>query len=172
MEIEFRQGKLEDLPQIMEMIQQAQAYFSAKGINQWQGGYPSQERIRQDIQEKAAWVLRIGEEIVASAAFFTAEEPSYQQIQGAWHTSSPYASIHRMAVREDWKGQGLAGRMLTQLEALAKERGMGVRIDTHRENLSMRRTLEKNGYQYCGIIYLVEPGPEQGQERLAYDYIC
>ena len=36
-----------------------------------------------------------------------------------------------------------------------------IRIDTHRDNKPMRHLLEKYGFTYCGIIYLLN-----GDERL------
>jgi RimJ/RimL family protein N-acetyltransferase len=41
-----------------------------------------------------------------------------------------------------------------------------LRIDTHRGNVVMRRMLEKNGFRFCGVIYL-----ENGDERVAYEKI-
>jgi RimJ/RimL family protein N-acetyltransferase len=42
-------------------------------------------------------------------------------------------------------------------------RTTNIRIDTHRQNTHMQRALEKYGFRYCGIIYLLD-----GAERLAY----
>ncbi len=48
---------------------------------------------------------------------------------------------------------------------MCKQRGIhSIKIDTHQENLPMRRFLEKNAFQYCGIIYL-----ENGDERMAFE---
>ena len=38
-----------------------------------------------------------------------------------------------------------------------------IRIDTHRDNRIMQHLLERHGFRYCGIIYLLS-----GDERLAY----
>ena len=38
-----------------------------------------------------------------------------------------------------------------------------LKIDTHRDNRIMQHLLDKNGFTYCGIIYL-----DDGTERLAY----
>lgn len=40
-----------------------------------------------------------------------------------------------------------------------------VRIDTHRDNKTMQHVILKNGFEYCGIIYL-----KNGEQRLAYEY--
>ena len=45
----------------------------------------------------------------------------------------------------------------------ALEQCRNLRIDTHRDNVVMQHMLDKNGFQYCGIIYL-----EDGSERLGY----
>ncbi|MBQ5456348.1 MAG: GNAT family N-acetyltransferase, partial [Prevotella sp.] len=42
-------------------------------------------------------------------------------------------------------------------------RTTNIRIDTHRQNVIMRNVLQKYGFRYCGIIYLLD-----GAERLAY----
>ena len=38
--------------------------------------------------------------------------------------------------------------------------------DTHRDNQSMQRMQAKNGFEYCGVIYL-----EDGAERIAFEKI-
>ena len=45
----------------------------------------------------------------------------------------------------------------------ALEQCRNLRIDTHRDNVVMQHMLDKNGFQYCGIIYL-----EDGSERMGY----
>ena len=37
-------------------------------------------------------------------------------------------------------------------------------MDTHEDNISMQRLLEKNNFKYCGIIYL-----EDGNKRIAFE---
>ena len=100
-------------------------------------------------------------------AFILGEEPTYTHIyEGNWKTNGlRYATLHRVAVLEERKGNGIAGNMLHEAEALCRFCNMNsIRIDTHRENLSMQRMMQKNGFVYCGIIYL-----EDGAERLAYE---
>jgi RimJ/RimL family protein N-acetyltransferase len=41
-----------------------------------------------------------------------------------------------------------------------------IRIDTHDDNKTMQHILLKNGFTYCGIIYL-----KNGDERLAYQKV-
>ena len=79
--------------------------------------------------------------------------------------SRDYIAIHRVAISVSSRGSGLSGKIIGYAADFAKEKGRkSLRIDTHRGNVVMRRMLEKNGFSYCGIIYL-----ENGYERVAYE---
>ena len=72
-----------------------------------------------------------------------------------------------MAISVSARGSGLSGKIIGYATEIAKEKGRkSLRIDTHRGNVVMRRMLEKNGFVYCGIIYL-----ESGDERVAYEKV-
>ena len=39
-----------------------------------------------------------------------------------------------------------------------------IKVDTHEQNIPMQNLLKKNGFEYCGIIYL-----EDGGKRVAFE---
>ena len=41
-----------------------------------------------------------------------------------------------------------------------------IRIDTHKDNISMQTAIERFGFRKCGNIYV-----RDGAERIAYDYL-
>ena len=54
--------------------------------------------------------------------------------------------------------------MMEFSEKIAREHQLqDIRIDTHHQNLSMRKFLSKLGYHACGTVYL-----ENGDKRIAY----
>ena len=157
----FRKTEAADLDGVMEIIRQAQDSLKARGVDQWQNGYPDRPAIEADIARGWSYVLADGERVLGTAAISFAGEPTYDTIsQGSWRGEGAYAVMHRVAVREDCKGQGLAGRLVSAAGQ--------IRIDTHRQNASMQRMLEKNGFVYCGII-LLQDGAEAGAEGLCFD---
>ena len=84
---------------------------------------------------------------------------------GQWLNNGDYAVIHRIAVSEKAKGKGIASAIIKEVEGLCKENGVNsIKIDTHKDNISMQKLLEKNTFKYCGIIYL-----EDGSERIAFE---
>ena len=164
----LRKANLKDMPAMMFMIGQAQAFLSHLQINQWQNGYPSSVIIEQDIQNGNAWVLEDNNTLIALAVVAFAIEPTYLKIyNGSWLTDGDYAVIHRLTVHEQWKGKGIGTLLFEKIETLAKMRNVqSIRVDTHQDNFIMRKLITKSGYQYCGEIFL-----EDGQPRLGYEKV-
>lgn len=169
--MQIRTAEKKDLPMIMDIIHQAQNALKELGISQWQNGYPNENTIRSDIEQAISYVLVENGQILATIAISFQEEPSYQQIfNGSFRSNNPYGVIHRIAVSTSCKKQGLATQLISFAKKLIQNHGLNwIRIDTHEGNIPMQQFLKKQGFQYCGIIYLSE---EQNADtkRLAYDY--
>lgn len=159
-----------DIPQIMAIIAQAQAYLKAQGIDQWQNGYPDEAVVREDIALERGYVLEDAGRVVGMAALVFDGEPTYQTIyEGTWQTPEPYAAVHRIAVDASCRGQGISDVLMQGVEAVIRKKGFpSARIDTHRDNVVMQRMLQRNGYTLCGVIYL-SAGAERGAQRVALE---
>lgn len=170
----LRRSVQEDIPGIMEIISQAQRYFSRNGIPQWQNGYPNPEVISNDIRQGHSYVLleetpkrEQPGKMLATVMISFDGEPTYARIDGEWLTGGPYAVIHRLAVRPELKGRNIAGWIIGQVEQMcAGRKYRSIRIDTHEENHSMQQVAAKNGFEYCGIISVADGSP-----RLAYEKV-
>lgn len=158
----------EDAKRIMEIIGQAQEYLREQGVNQWQNNYPDISTVMTDIDNQNCYVLRDGGKAVATVTVVFGGEKTYAEIyEGEWLSSREYATIHRIAVDTGYKGRGLASTIIGNIEAICRSRGISsIRVDTHRQNASMKRMLIKNGFTYCGIIYLSD-----SSERIAFEKI-
>ena len=155
----IRAGEISDLDDILSIFEEARAFMRTSGnMTQWTNGYPSRDVILQDI--RAGYCFVCVEDGTAAAVFslIDGEDPTYGIIDGgSWLNDRPYATVHRMAVRV--RNKGVAAFCLEW----CFERCRNLRIDTHEDNIPMRRLVEKCGFQYCGIIYL-----PNGSPRLAY----
>ena len=163
----FRKTRNEDIPAVMKLIDQAKAYMKENGIDQWQNGYPNAESIRKDIEQDYSYVMEDEGKIIGTLAVIFDGEPTYDKIyDGEWKTTEePYAAVHRVAVDAECKGRGIAGTMIEEVAKLCRERGIrSIKNDTHRDNRSMQRMQAKNGFEYCGVIYL-----QNGAERIAFE---
>ena len=120
-----------------------------------------------DIANGNSYVMEENGKIIGTMAVLFDGEPTYDKIyEGAWKTTNePYAAVHRVAVDAECKGQGIAGAMIEEVVKMCRERGVrSIKNDTHKDNRSMQRMQAKNGFEYCGIIYL-----EDGAERIAFE---
>lgn len=157
-----------DLISIMSIIIDAQELLASQNTDQWQNGYPNNEIILKDIQNKESFVLisAFGT-CVATAMFSTKNEPTYSKIEGRWMNPKQtiYGVIHRMAVAKKHRSKGLAKFIFNQCEQKLLEKKIpSMRIDTHKDNFGMQKLLKTLGYSYCGVIYL-----ENGDQRLAFE---
>lgn len=165
----FRRAEACDLPDIMRVIHEAQAFMRTLNIDQWQDGYPEEAILRADIAMGQAYVIAAGQDRIAAVAVLSMQpEPAYSNINGAWRTQGSYLTIHRMAVDDMHRGAGAAREILDNALRLARENNLpALRVDTHRGNIAMRRFLEKNGFVLCGeVSYAVQAGDPL---RAAYD---
>lgn len=166
--MKFRKAIESDINDIMNIIKQAQKYLKEQGIDQWQDNYPNYETINNDIKNNNGYVLLNDNTIIGTVTIIFDGEKTYDTIyNGRWITNGEYATIHRIAVDSNYKGLGISSIILKNIEEISLQKNMhSIRVDTHRANISMQRFLNKNGFKYCGIIYL-----EDKKERIAFEKI-
>lgn len=173
--IAFRHSAAEDVDAMDQIVTDAVCLLGRQGIDQWQKGYPNRALLVSDIEHGIGYVLTDDDKVVALCAVTFTEEPSYLHISnGKWLTgnATSYATIHRMAVDATLRGKGYASHLFSAVEKMAAEKGINsIRIDTHEQNHSMQRALEKSGFIQCGNITLYG-GPENGDPRIAYEKLC
>ena len=151
----FRPALPDDLERICTIIRQAQAQMRLRGSRQWQNGYPAAAHITDDIDRGYGHVLctHTGLVVAYGAVVFDGE-PAYAEIDGTWLDQAPYVVLHRLAVAQEVKGQGIATEFMRRTMTLARERGTGsFRIDTNFDNRCMLRLLAKFGFVRCGEIH-------------------
>jgi RimJ/RimL family protein N-acetyltransferase len=158
----IRKTRPEDIEEVMQIYARARSFMAQTGNpTQWDGGYPHESLIREDIEKGISHVAEYDGKIETVFVFFKGEDPTYRVIEnGSWVNDEPYGVIHRIASRGEVKGAG-AACLLWGFEQCGN-----LRIDTHDDNLVMQHVLEKNGFVRCGRIYL-----EDGSPRVAYQKV-
>ena len=151
-----------DLLEIKSIVVKARELMNASGnVNQWVDGYPSNEVLLSDIRNGNAYLLLRENKAVAYFTMVDGPDPTYNLItKGSWLNDNSYAVLHRIASNGEAKG------VFKEILLYASEHYSNIRIDTHHDNKIMQRLLEKNGFVYCGIIFLADGSP-----RLAYQRI-
>lgn len=166
MNYEFRKAEPSEIPQIWAILQQAIARRKADGSNQWQNGYPNPETIQNDLAKGVGFVLADGEKVIGYSAVLINDEPAYNEIDGKWLSNGDFVVVHRVAISEDYLGQGLVQQMFLEIEKYAISQNIhSIKVDTNFDNLPMLRIAEKLGYTYCGEVIL-SGAPRKAFEKL------
>lgn len=162
--LEIRHSTEDDFEQMMGIYKYARGFMAEHGNpNQWgPTNWPPKELIHSDIAAGNSYVC-ISEDKIAGTFFFDQGkdiEPTYRVIEdGAWLDDSPYGVIHRLAGNGSVKGVGSFC-----IEWAFRQCGH-LRADTHGDNHVMQNLLKKNGFVYCGTIYV----EEDDYPRLAFE---
>lgn len=157
--MKIRSACAHELDGIMNIYADARAFMRENGNpEQWGDSYPPREMIREDMERGFCYVCEDDGEIVGVFYYAEGEDPTYKAIEnGAWINDRPYGVIHRIASARHRRG------VASFCFAWAVEQCGNLKIDTHRDNLPMQRSLAKNGFTRCGIVHLAD-----GEERIAY----
>lgn len=157
-------AKLDDVQKCYHIIEEAKQFQKNQGFTQWTDDYPNQDTILQDIQAGKGYIITLDEQIAGYMCIDFSGEPAYENIEGTWNTSLPYAVVHRMAFSKEYRNRGLSSIALSFIEDLCRSQNINsIRVDTDFSNKRMQHILEKNGFSRCGTIVF------QGSGKLAYD---
>lgn len=158
----FRHALPDDLPALLTIYDNARRFMRQNGNKtQWPDGYPSEQILLHDINSQQMYVATdpTGRRILAAFSLIIGADPSYAVIEeGRWiDDTSPYATIHRLV------STGVRPRISDDCITFCRAIMPNLRIDTHRQNRPMLEAIERNGFKYCGIIYV-----DDGTPRLAF----
>ena len=146
-----------DVPGIMEVINNVVPLLAATGNFQWDETYPNAEAFKEDIANGELWVYEADGLIAGVAAITTDQEPEYARI---WDINETAVVVHRLAVSPQFRGKGIAKLLMEKAEAIAIERSIFLlRIDTSDANKAAQKLFSESGYTYSGEIPLIRrPG--------------
>lgn len=158
----IRHAAESDLPRILEIYDVARQFMRQSGnMVQWVNGYPGEPLLRQDITNGDLYVMADDAGVYAVFALVIGDDPTYTEIDGAWRdTATPYGTIHRIGSDGTHRG------VLHECVDWCAGRISHLRVDTHADNLVMRRAIAREGFAYCGVIHVADGTPRVAFERI------
>jgi GNAT superfamily N-acetyltransferase len=159
----MRAATTNDIPDMMRVIASARKFLSDQGIPQWQGTYPDQAAIEQDVATGIGRVLEVDGKVAGLAALVVGPDPHYLRIDGeGWLADVPYLAVHRFALDGSIRGKQLSRVFFSNIMSEAYRRGFtDLRVDTHAQNVIMQHAITGMGFDFRGIVYMDEPVPER-----------
>ncbi|MCD8308028.1 MAG: GNAT family N-acetyltransferase [Clostridia bacterium] len=169
MDLEFEKTQIKELKGVIEIYSEAQAFMEANGNPQWPKGFPDVTDLQEAIYGGILYSVHSHGDLVAVFSAVTSDN-NYDEIDGAWLTTGHrYLAVHRVAVREDMRGNGIA-KYIIKAAAPDLARSLGktsIRMDTHEKNIPMRHLLKECGFTECGKVSLIR----DDSIRLAYEKV-
>ena len=152
----IRLANTSDTNRIFEIYEYARAYMKAHGNpNQWGDNRPEKSLTKDDIKNQRCYVMEDEGNIFACFVFTIGFEKEYE---AKFPSNDKYGVIHRVA--SDGSKRGIVERIVD----FAKGKVNLLRIDTHEDNKTMQRCIERQNFKRIGIIYL-----EDGSPRILYE---
>lgn len=150
----FNQATPDELPEVLETLNDAARWLSRRNIHQWPAEFGNAGdwrtvRIAKYIQSGQTWIVRFGGEPVAAFSLTDAADPDFAH--GWPHEGGEALYIFRMAVRRAWSGRDIGGRILDWASVKARAEGKAwLRLDCHRHNRALQRYYEDRGFIRVG----------------------
>jgi len=149
----IRPAKLNDIPQIMQLINEIVPIMQAAGNHQWDSNYPNPGVFEVDITKNQLWLVADADNVAGIIAITTDQSPEYAD--AGWDINETTIVVHRLAVSIHHQGRGIAAQMMHQAEVVARQMGLTkVRVDTNVVNLATNKLFSKLGYVFAGEISL------------------
>ena len=149
----IRLATLNDIPAIMQLVDEVVPVMRASGNFQWDSTYPNTKVFENDIALNQLWVADVDGEIGGVTAITTDQDAEYAQV--GWDITETAIVTHRLAVSIHHRRQGIAEALLKQAEVVAQNRDIRIlRIDTNSNNKATRLLFPKLGYEFAGEISL------------------
>ena len=142
-----------DLPELLDLYERVSDEMEKNGLRQWHWGvYPTEEMIRDDVEQGLMYIQRADGVIAGAVAVFDgADEPEYAEVPWTGGVNPGY--FHRLAVDPAMQGMGIAGGILDDVQQILRSAGCDcVRCDTNDQNARARRLYTKMGFSPCGPV--------------------
>ena len=147
----IRLANTSDTNRIFEIYEYARAYMKAHGNPyQWGDDRPEKSVTKDDIKNQRCYVMEDEGHIFASFVFTIGFEKEYE---AKFPSNDKYGVIHRVA--SDGSKRGIVERIVD----FAKGKVNFLRIDTHEDNKTMQKCIERQNFKRLGIIYLEDKSP-------------
>ena len=149
-DIKYRKGMISDLELIDDMIQKAIAEMNRKEICQWDEKYPARTDFMKDIEQKQLTIGMVNGHL--AGIYVLSKECDAEYETADWSDQDgDYYVLHRLCVNPEFQNQGIARRMLIQIEQDVKTAGgTSVRLDAFSQNPYALRLYEHAGYCKTG----------------------
>jgi len=144
-EIRVVQARASDLDTVLSILEEAAQWLVSRGIDQWQPGSFSRQRIADRIERGEMYLAELGGRPVGTLALQWSDE----EIWGNVFKDAGY--VHGIAIRREYAGKGLGLELLRWAENRVASSGKKyLRLDCTAGNQTLNESYERAGFARRG----------------------
>jgi len=142
----------DDAEQVMGLFTDVVKEMVGQGIDQWDDIYPDEATVRNDIANAYAFGYFDAGILAGYVALNTEYDPLYDTVDWSFR-EVPSLIIHRLAVKSNYQGRGIARTLMVFAESHAKEEGYrSIRLDAFSHNPRAMILYDRLGYRQAGDV--------------------
>lgn len=145
--INYRIASLVDLENILEIKKEVKKKISSDKLLIWQNNYPSDDLLKEDIENGFGRILEVDDKIVSYASLY----PCSYEYDSKTFYSDELMSFGRIMTKVSEVNKGYATSLIEHLIQEVKEKkypGLGILVDNFNEKAL--NIYKKFGFKYCG----------------------
>jgi ribosomal protein S18 acetylase RimI-like enzyme len=149
----IREATIDDLNRIVEITNACGKHMISQNIFQWNEDYPNIEVFKKDIEKQSLYVIELESKIVGCVCISEKMDAVYKKVK--WLTpDTKNMYVHRLAIDPKYQGKGLAIKLMSYAEDLAKTKDFkSIRLDTFSKNPKNNKFYNLQGYKKLGKIF-------------------
>ena len=162
---------LSDINELMACYELARNRMINEGnLTQWDNKVVFEKEIEEYINRNLLYKVLSNDEIVGCFAYILTGDNAYSIIKGNWLNNSKYVTIHK--IMSKYNNKGIGSFMIDIVKNMAINDGIyNIKIDTHKNNISMNKFLINKGFKLCGLISLNLDFTDEYSIRNAYQFV-
>ena len=165
--MEFIKATINDKEDLKNIIILAINHMKEENNNQWYDADIILNTTMKSVVNNTHYIVKENNETIGMFSMIYGIDETYNEIDGKWINNDPYVTIHKIAVK--YYNLKIASKILDFVIKNAINNNIyNIRIDTHEDNISMKKFLEKHNFIKCGIISITKDFNDKKSLRLAY----
>lgn len=142
----IRLAKIDDLDKIMKIIKEIQKEMKEEKNPQWneEDDYPSRDKFTTDIENDSLYIYE-DKDMIKGLIAIIKDNGEYDELLET--TNKPAFILHRLAIKKEYRKEGIATILFNYAEELAKKNNTKLlKADTEEHNTKMNNLFTKLGY--------------------------
>ena len=141
----IRKAISEDIDTILAITKACTRHLIDQEIFQWNEHYPNQKTFENDLKREELFVYELNDKVRACIVITVLKDLEYIPVK--WLTKDSNLYIQRLAVHPKFQGKGVAQKLMSFAENIAKIKGF-LSVEQIKRDLEQDKSIERIKYYY------------------------